>query len=142
MSQKMGLPTSRKKIFHDKLEDRPLRQPLHLKSSEIEDVKIFLAKQSQLEYYPEEIGLMLKDFKPLAEIRGNHSSSILPFNPFLDPSGLIRSRSRLTDIPGLSYEKVHAIILHRKADYTRLLVEAAHVEQEHPVGIQAMKAAI
>jgi hypothetical protein len=80
-----------KNFFMMKRENRPLRRPLHLKSSEIEDAKIFLAKQSQLEYYPEEIGLMLKDFKPLAEIRGNHSSPILPFNPFLDPSGVIRS---------------------------------------------------
>jgi hypothetical protein len=47
---------------------QPLRRPLHLRSSEIEDAKIFLAKQLQLEFYPEEIGLMLKDFKPLTEI--------------------------------------------------------------------------
>ena len=48
----------------------------------------------------------------------------------------------MTNIPGLSFAIAHPIILHRRADYTRLVVEAAHVEQEHPVGIQAMKASI
>jgi hypothetical protein len=119
-----------------------LKIPRILRSSEIEDAKTFLIKQSQLEFYPEEIGLMSKDLKPLAEIRGNHGSQILQFNPFLDPAGVIRSHSRLTDIPGLSYEKAFPIILHRKADYTRLVVEAAHVDHEHPVGIHAMNAAI
>jgi hypothetical protein len=131
-----------KRLFLLKREDRPLVRPLHLRSFEIEDARTFLAKQSQLEFYPEEVGLMSKNFQPLAEIRGNHSSAILQFNPFLDPAGVIRSRSRLTNIPGLSYEKAHPIVLHRKSDYTRLLVEAAHVEHEHPVGIQAMKASI
>jgi hypothetical protein len=54
----------------------------------------------------------------------------------------MRSRSRLTNTPGLTYEKAHLVILHQKSDYARLIVEAAHVEHQHPVGIQAMNAAI
>jgi hypothetical protein len=72
----------------------------------------------------------------LAEIRRTKSSPIQKFNPFLDPRGVIKSRSRLTNIPGLTYEKAHPVILHRRSDYARLIVEAAHVEHEHPVGIQ------
>jgi hypothetical protein len=125
-----------------KKEDRPIRQPKLLRHTDIEDARTFITKQSQLEFFGEEIALMSKNLRPLAEIRGSKSSQILKFNPFLDPSGVLRSRSRLTNIPGLTYEKAHPIILHRKSDYARLIVEAAHVEHQHPVGIQAMNAAI
>ena len=139
---KWGHVLRAKRLFQTKREDRPLARPLLLRMADLQDAKTFLVKQSQLEFYAEEIGLMSKNLQPLAEIRGNHHSPILQFNPYLDPSGVLRSRSRLTNIPGLSFAVAHPIILHRRADYTRLVVEAAHVEQEHPVGIQAMKAAI
>jgi hypothetical protein len=78
----------------------------------------------------------------LAEIRGTNSSTIQKFNLFLDPRGVMQSRSWLTNIPGLTNEKAHPVILHRKSDYARLVVEAAHVEHQHSVGIQAMNAEI
>jgi hypothetical protein len=95
-----------------------------------------------LEFFGKEIALMSKNLRPLAEIRGTKSSPIQKFNLFLYPRGVMRSRSRLTNIPGLTYEKAHPVILHRKLDYARLVVQAAHVEHQHPVGIQAMNAAI
>jgi len=138
---KWGHVLRAKRLFMMKKEDRPLKRPPLLRASDLKEARNFLAKQSQLEFYAEEIGLMSKDLRPLAEIRGNHHSQILQFNPFLDPFGVLRSRSRLTNILGLSYAQKHPIILHRRSDYARLVVEAAHVEHEHPVGIQAMKAA-
>ena len=54
----------------------------------------------------------------------------------------MRSQSRLTNIPSLTYEKAHPVILHRKWDYPGLVVQAAHVKHQHPIGIQAMNAAI
>ena len=131
-----------KRLFMTKREDRPLYRPIWLRHLDFKDARTFLTKQSQLEFFPEEIGLMARDLRPLAEIRGNHHSTILKFSPFLDSFGVIRSGSRLMNIPGLSYEKKHPVILHRKSDYARLVVEAAHVNYEHPVGIQAMNAAI
>ena len=139
---KWGHVLRAKRLFMTKREDRPLKRPRLLRQADYRDARNFLTKQSQLEFFSEEIGLMSKDFRPLAEIRGNHHSEILKFNPFLDGFGVLRSRSRLTNIPGLTYEKAHPVILHRKSDYARLVVESAHVEHEHPVGIQAMKAAI
>jgi hypothetical protein len=125
-----------------KKEDRPIRQSKFLRHADIEDARVFLIKQSQLEFFGEEIALMSKNLRPLAEIRGTKSSPIQNFNPFLDPRGVMRSRSRLTNIPGLTYKKAHPVVLHRKSDYARLVVDAAHVEHQHPIGVQAMNAAI
>ncbi len=110
-----------------KKEDRPICQPKLLRHDDIEDARVFLIKQSQLEFFGEEIDLMSKNLRPLAEIRGTKSSPIQKFNPFLDPRGVMRSRCQLANIPGLTYEKAHPVILHRKSDYARLVVEAAHV---------------
>jgi hypothetical protein len=101
-----------KQLFLMQKEDRPIRQSKLLRHTDIEDAQIFIAKQSQLEFFGKEIALMSKNLRPMAEIRGNKSSQILKFNPFLDPSGILRSRSRLTNIPGLTYDKAHPIILH------------------------------
>jgi hypothetical protein len=74
-----------------KKEDRPIRQSKLLRHTNIEDAQIFIAKQSQLDFFGEEIALMSKNLRPLAEIRGSKLSHILKFNPFLDPSGVLRS---------------------------------------------------
>jgi hypothetical protein len=139
---KWGHILKAKHFFIMKKEDRPISQPKLLRHDDIEDARVFLIKQSQLEFFGEEIALMSKNLRPLAEIQGTKSSPIQKFNPFLDPRGIMRSQSRLTNIPGLTYEKAHLVILHCKSDYARLVVEAAHVEHQHPVGIQAMNAAI
>jgi hypothetical protein len=139
---KWGHILKAKRLLTMKKEDRPIRQSRFLRHADVEDARVFLIKQSQLEFFGEEIALMSKNLRPLAEIRGTKSSPIQKFSPFLDPRGVMRSRSRLTNIPGLTYEKAHPVILHRKSDYARLIIKAAHVEHEHPVGIQAMNAAI
>jgi hypothetical protein len=95
-----------------------------------------------LEFFGEEIALMSKNLLPLAEIRGTKSSPIQKFSPFLDPRGVMQSQSWLTNIPGLTYKKAHPVIHHRKLDYARLVVKAAYIKHQHPVGIQAMNAAI
>jgi hypothetical protein len=123
-----------------KKEDRPVCQPKLLRHADIEDTRVFLIKQSQLEFFGEEIALMSKNLRP--EIRGAKSSPIQKFNLFLDPRGVMQSQSRLTNIPGLTYKKAHPVILHGKWDYARLVVQAAHVEHQHPIGVQAMNAAI
>jgi hypothetical protein len=142
MPDKMGLFTPRQETFHDEERRPSFDKTSHFKVIGNRRRQDLSHQTVSARLYPEKIGLISKDLKPLAEIRGNHGSQILQFNPFLDIAGVIRSHSRLTDIPGLSYEKAFPIILHRKADYTRLMVEAAHVDHKHPVGIHAMNAAI
>ena len=69
-------------------------------------------------------------------------SEITKFSPMMDEVNIMRSDSRIAKFPNYGYEKTHPIILHHKADITRLIVEESHVNNEHPVGISMMKAQI
>ena len=84
---------------------------------------------------------MAVDYKPLAQVTFGNKFSILQFNPFLDEYGVVRSKSRLTEL-GHSFESTHPIILHRHSDLTRLLAEKAHFDFQHPVSFSAMKASL
>jgi hypothetical protein len=44
-----------------KKEDRPIRQSKFLRHADVEDARVFLIKQSQLEFFGEEIALMSKN---------------------------------------------------------------------------------
>ena len=103
--------------------------------------KRFLIKQSQLEYFEDEIRLMNFSKKPLAQIAQGMKTNLMQFNPFLDEFGVMRSMSRLINL-GMDYETSHPVILHRSSDLTRLVALDAHFQFSHPVGFTAMKAAI
>ena len=117
------------------------KMPKHLEKEEIEAARRFLIKQSQLEFYSPEIGLMSKEGKTLAQ-NPHAGSEITKFSPMMDEFNVMRSNSRLAKFAHYGFDKTHPIILHRKADITRLIVEDSHINNEHPVGISMMKAQI
>ena len=124
---------------------RGVRSPPKLSPVDFDMAKDYLYRQGQLEHFPEEIGIMSKKFEPLArseEVRHGkmRHCAILQLNPFLDPSGVMRSSSRLREQRGASYEFVNPIILHRKSEIARLVVEDAHASFAHPVSNSMMKA--
>jgi len=104
-----------------------------------------LIRQAQLLSFREEIGLLSRssgglEKHTLASYPEARRSRILQFSPFLDEFGVLRSRSRLEKSDIYGYDKTYPIILDRRSDLARLLVEEAHVEFEHPVGRNALKA--
>ena len=124
---------------------RGVRNPGKLSAIDFTMAKNHLFRQGQLEFFPEEIGIMSKTFVSLAkseEVRTGkmRHSPILQLNPFLDPSGVMRSSSRLRVQKGANFEFVCPIILHRKSEIARLIVEDAHVNFAHPVSTSMMKA--
>jgi hypothetical protein len=58
---KWGHILKAKQLFTMKKEDRPIFQPKLLRHNDIEDARVFLIKQSQLEFFGEEIALMSKN---------------------------------------------------------------------------------
>ena len=109
---------------------------------EISRAETFLIQESQKEFYQKEIKEMTRCRTTLANCK-DPVSDIRQFNPFIDEKGTVRSNSRLSKFKDIyGFEKTHPIILHRKSDVARLLVEEAHLEQEHTIGITAMKAKV
>jgi hypothetical protein len=112
-----------------------------LTPDDIQIGKPFLVRQAQLEFYEQEIKLMSIDYKPLVQVASRMKSDILQFNPFLDEFGVMRSKSRCSEV-GRDFEISHPIILHRHSDLTRLIATSIHFEFDHPVSFAAMKAAL
>ena len=118
-----------------------------LHSGEIEAAMRHLIRQSQLSSFREEIGLLSRDVaqteeRSLVRFPEARRSRILQFSPFLDEFGVLRSCSRLEKGKIYGYDKIYPIILDRHSELSRLLVEEAHFNFEHPVGHNAMKAAL
>ena len=114
-----------------------------LTTEEHEEALKFLVKRSQKEFYHQEISQMEKLKMPLAELVEPKLSYIRQYNPFIDEEGIIRSGSRLAQFASIyGYDKIYPIILHRKSELARLLVEEAHADDAHVVGLQAMKSRI
>ena len=118
-----------------------------LHPGELEAARRHLARQAQLEHFHQEIGLLSKHSSrstsvTLASLPEAGKSRILQFTPFLDEFGVLRSRSRLEKGKFYGYEKTYPVILDRHSDFTRLLAEEAHFSHEHPIGRNAMKAAL
>ena len=125
---------------------RPGQKALH--SGELEAAKRLLIRQAQLSTFREEIGLLSRDPAPPREKSLGHfpearKSRILQFTPFLDEFGILRSRSRLEKGMDIyDFDTIYPVILDRHSDFTRLLVEEAHFGHEHPIGHNALKAAL
>ena len=113
-----------------------------LHKEEFEEARKFLIIMSQDEFYHKEIEEMTKCQTNLANCK-QPVSDIRQFNPFIDEKGLVRSNSRISKFSHIyGYEKTHPIILHRKSDIARLIVEEAHFTEAHAIGIDSMKAKV
>jgi len=117
----------------------------HLHPGELEAARRHLIRQAQLPAFREEIGLLLREQKAehkraLDAIPDAGKSRIIKFSPFLDEFGILRARSRLEKASIYGYDKIYPIILDRHSEFTRLLVEDAHFNQDHPIGQNALKA--
>jgi len=118
-----------------------------LHPGELDAARRHLIRQAQLEHFHQEIVLLSKNSSQgklvtLANLPEAGRSPILQFTPFLDETGVLRSRSRLEKGKIYGYDKTYPIILNRHSEVARLLAEEAHFRHEHPVGRNAMKAAL
>jgi hypothetical protein len=110
-----------------------------LTRTEEEDAKKWLIKEAQKEFYFEELTELQKSPDNRSQkIR----SEIQKFNPQLDEDGIIRSSSRLANIDFYPMEKRFPVILPRRAEFTRLLVEHLHVRFQHTLGYNALKSEV
>ena len=109
---------------------------------EIKGALNYLIKQAQQEFYGKEIAEMTRCKTSLANCK-QPVSDIRQFNPFIDDEGLVRSNSRISKFVQIyGFEKTHPIILHRKSEIARLIVEDAHFSDGHVIGMAAMKAQV
>lgn len=124
---------------------RPESKELH--PGELEEGRNRLIGFSQRQFFREEFDILLKADPEgpkwnLAHFLEAKGSRILKFTAFLDEFGVLRSHSRLAKADIYGFEKTYPVILDRRSELARLLVEAEHFRTEHPVGHNAMKAAI
>ena len=88
--------------------------------TELLEAERYWVSLSQQEHFPTEIHL-LTNKQPLSK-----DSCLLPFHPFLDQSGLLQVGGRENN-SGLSYSRMHPVILHGKHPITKLLIRFAIV---------------
>ena len=92
---------------------------------EINDVEVMVLRQVQQESYPEEFSRARKgEALPTR-------SKILPISPILGSDGLLHGNSRLRLAEHISWEARHPIILPRKHQLTKLIVERLHKDSNH-----------
>ena len=74
-------------------------------------------------------------------MKGQKNEKIyLSLRPYVDKRGIIRSYSRLAKVDFLPYNTRFPVILSSESEFTKLLVQSAHREQEHGIGENAVKA--
>jgi hypothetical protein len=67
-------------------------------------------------------------------------NTLLSLLPYIDKCGILRSQSRLAKVDYLPYNTRFPIILSSETIFTKLLVQSAHREHEHGVGVNNVKA--
>ena len=83
------------RIYKKKKEERiPLSEEVPT-SEDLEAGKRYLIRQSQFEFFEDEIKLMSVNLRPLNINGKGMKTKIAQFNPFLDEYGIMRSKSRL-----------------------------------------------
>ncbi|XP_041971999.1 uncharacterized protein LOC121727982 [Aricia agestis] len=102
-----------------------------LSTNEIIESQNLLAKISQLESFPVEYNLYIKENK----VKDNHYLSKL--NIFMDRDKILRVGGRLTNSNSFSYTKKHPILLGSNHSFTKLLFRYEHVKLLH-AGPQAL----
>jgi transposase InsO family protein len=96
-----------------------------LSVEELTQAEVILLKQCQRSTYHEEFNLLTDSLEVPAR------SSLYILEPFLDEKGIIRSKGRLNEAVGLTYDEQHPIILPRKSSITRLIVNQTHLSLLH-----------
>ena len=69
-----------------------------------------------------------------------NEKTYLSLLPYVDKRGILRSQSRLANVEFLPYNTRFPVILSSESEFTKLLVQSAHREQEHGIGENAVKA--
>ncbi|XP_075150745.1 uncharacterized protein LOC142224851 [Haematobia irritans] len=92
---------------------------LEITSNEIQDIKTRLIVCTQKNYFRGEY-MALSQKKRISS-----NSNLLPLNPFIDSKGIIRS-NRLDQLPALSYNERHPILLPHESHFSHLYVEFVH----------------
>ncbi|XP_075155985.1 uncharacterized protein LOC142229317 [Haematobia irritans] len=96
-----------------------------LTSSELKNVRLRLAILAQKAYYAGEYASLLRK-EPIGP-----KSSLLPLNPFLDESGVLRLNGRLARSPTLAYSERHPIIVPYNSRFAALLARYVHLISIH-----------
>ncbi|XP_059217410.1 uncharacterized protein LOC131994651 [Stomoxys calcitrans] len=94
-------------------------------SPELIDTKMRLIVATQKHYFVEEYSSLTQ------KKRLSPRSSLLPFNPFIDRKGVIRSNGRLVQSPALTYSERHPILIPYDSRFALLLVEFVHKVSMH-----------
>ncbi|XP_075162872.1 uncharacterized protein LOC142235505 [Haematobia irritans] len=93
--------------------------------SELLDIKTRLIVVTQKHYFAEEYAAMTQ------KKRLSPSTQLLPFNPFIDAKGLLRSNGRLVQSPALTYNERHPILIPYDSRFALLFVEFVHKVTMH-----------
>lgn len=101
---------------------------------ELQHSLILLVKQCQLESFAIELNSILNN-KSL-----HHKSKLLPLDPFIDTSGVLRVGGRLQN-SNFKFDKKHPILLDSKHHFTKLLMRYEHIRLLH-AGPQLLLAAV
>ena len=118
----------------------PPKQEL-LTLEDIDKGKRFLIRQSQLDFFSHKIKLVSVKLDSLNTVAIGLKTNVAHFNPYLDEFGIIKSNSKLTKLDR-GYEAKNPVILHRRSNFTKLLVISLHFQFEHPVSFTAVKASV
>lgn len=87
----------------------------------------YLIKCEQSKHLPEELCFLLKSHKTYDEA----PKLVKSLNLFLDTSGIIRSKGRISKNLQLSYDAIHPILLSNKSDLSRLIISDCHFSCKH-----------
>jgi hypothetical protein len=129
-------------VFHGKKkEELPYYLRCNLLPGELSIAKKRLIRISQRRSFPEEVKLLQgKENRPLLGLP--NSSRLRKFTPFIDEQGVLRCQGRLEKADIYGFDVIYPIILDRNDQLTRLIVAEKHFELAHPVGHNAVKAAV
>jgi len=122
------------------LSENGSHQP-RLDREDFEKAEEFLVKQAQQEFYSKELEV-LRAKGTLSKANFGGHSEIQKFFPQLDEKGIMRSKSRLSKLDQVPHNARFPIILHRRSELARLLVDCLHQKIQHPIGQNALKAKV
>jgi len=97
-----------------------------------EKAKSYFIRLAQMEAFKDELEV-LRGGKQLPE-----SSQLFKLSPFVDGEGLLRTRSRLNHLDFVEFEQANPILLHASKPMGRQIVENAHQQYQHTVGLNCM----
>ena len=96
----------------------------------------FLVRRSQ--QHSEDLSKVSEQLKKGEKVSKPYRS----FLPFLDESGILRSKSRLANVDYLAYEVRYPVLLDKQESLTKLIISSAHFKFAHTIGNSCCKAEI